>query len=111
MINSSGFYGCTKCLQPGVSHNLLDKNGEETELAKRQGRDTFFLHHLWRAHECLSFILFYALPVFRDIISYACYENLKKLVFFVETIKEPEIDINHLNKMLTKLRNYIRQIL
>ena len=30
MLNSSGFYGCTKCLQPGVSHKVVKNDGEET---------------------------------------------------------------------------------
>ncbi len=30
MISSTGFYGCTKCLQPGVSHKATDSKGEET---------------------------------------------------------------------------------
>ncbi len=30
MISSTGFYGCTKCLQPGVSHKATDSQGEET---------------------------------------------------------------------------------
>ena len=30
MISSTGFYGCTKCLQPGISHKALDSHGEQT---------------------------------------------------------------------------------
>jgi hypothetical protein len=30
MISSTGFYGCTKCLQPGISHKATNSNDEET---------------------------------------------------------------------------------
>ena len=28
MVNSTGFYGCTKCLQPGVSRKVVDREEE-----------------------------------------------------------------------------------
>ena len=30
MISSTGFYGCTKCLQSGISNKAVDNEGNET---------------------------------------------------------------------------------
>ncbi len=45
---------------------------------------SIYSYNLWRAHEYLSFILYYSIPVFRDIMNFEYYENLKKLVVFME---------------------------
>jgi hypothetical protein len=45
----------------------------------------------WRAHEYLAFILFYAQPVLREILPLDHYENLAKLVLFLEVILAPTI--------------------
>ena len=45
----------------------------------------------WRAHEYLSFILYYALPVFVDIMEAEQFEHLIKLVKFLEIILSREI--------------------
>ena len=45
----------------------------------------------WRAHIYLSFILYYALPVFGDIMEADTFENLLKLVKFLEIIFSREI--------------------
>ena len=43
MISSIGFYGCTKCLQPGKSHKATDSNGEETGMVQFQKK----ISYLW----------------------------------------------------------------
>ena len=40
----------------------------------------------WRAHEYLSFLLYYSLPVFYKIVPHNIYVNLTKLVIFIEKI-------------------------
>ena len=55
--------------------------------------------NLWSAHEYLSFILYYSLPVFKDIMSHEHYENLKKLVLFLETILAERINLERLKKV------------
>lgn len=216
MINSSGFYGCTKCLQPGVSRKVIDSNGDETggtqhlypfneadpsgpkrthasyledlskvtkstepirgvkgpcclsslkyfkpcssicidfmhsllegvikklfsfwfdsthskkEFSLRKNQQeiekrladisppsfvpstprTIYSHNLWRAHEYLSFILYYALPVFRDIMPFVYYENLKKLVLFVESILAPEINKDYLIKVDEIIVQFVKE--
>ena len=49
---------------------------------------SIYLSNFWRAHEYLSFILYYALPVFQDtskicIIYQIFYNNIKKLIVFI----------------------------
>jgi hypothetical protein len=46
----------------------------------------------------LSFILYYALPVFRDVMRFDYYQNLKKLVVFIEIILSSEINVKNLTK-------------
>ena len=45
----------------------------------------------WRAHEYLSFILYYALPIFIDIMDEKQFNHLTKLVIFIEIILSREI--------------------
>lgn len=41
---------------------------------------SIYLYNLWRAHEYLAFVLYYSLPVFRDVMPVNHYNKLKKLV-------------------------------
>ena len=70
---------------------------------------TIYSHNLWRAHEYLSFILYYALPVFRDLMPLRYYENLKLLVLFVETILASKININHLEKVQNVIIEFVKE--
>jgi hypothetical protein len=70
---------------------------------------TIYSHNLWRAHENLSFILYYALPVFRDLMPMTFYENLKKLVLFVETLLAAEITIDRLNKVHNLVIEFVKE--
>lgn len=67
-------------------------------------------HNLWRAHEYLSFILYYALPVFRDIMQFDQYQNLKKLILFIETILAPKIDITNLKKVEKYIIEFVEEL-
>jgi K+-sensing histidine kinase KdpD len=51
----------------------------------------------WRAHEYLSFILFYSLPIFIDMMYETSHlEHLIKLVIFMEIILSREIKNMHI---------------
>jgi hypothetical protein len=52
---------------------------------------SLYTYNHWRAHEYLAFIMFYAQPVFKQIMSLDHYENLAKLVVFLEVILAPTI--------------------
>jgi hypothetical protein len=71
---------------------------------------SIYSHSLWRAHEYSSFILFYALPVFRGLMSSDIYENLKKLVIFLETILSPKININMLNQAENLIQEFVKEL-
>jgi hypothetical protein len=58
-----------------------------------------YSHNLWRAHEYLTFILYYALPVFKDMLPFEYYEHLKKLVLIIETLLAPEINVPNLKEV------------
>lgn len=47
---------------------------------------SIYTHNFWRAHEYLSFMLYYSLPVFRDVLDSRYYNNIKKLICFIEII-------------------------
>jgi hypothetical protein len=60
---------------------------------------SIYAHNLWHAHEYLAFILYYALPVFKNIMKEEHYSNLQKLVVFVEAILSPVINIQYLKSL------------
>ncbi len=45
----------------------------------------------WRAHEYLSFLLFYSLPIFSDIMEREQLDHLKKLCLFMQILLSKEI--------------------
>jgi hypothetical protein len=70
---------------------------------------TIYSHNLWRAHEYLSFILYYALPVFRDLMPLPYYEHLKKLVLFVEIMLASKIKIDNLLKVENTIIEFVKE--
>jgi hypothetical protein len=54
-------------------------------------------YKLWHAHEFLSFFLYFSLPVFHSILPFEFYNNLKKIVIFLEVILSKIIDVKKLN--------------
>jgi len=71
---------------------------------------SIYTHNLWRAHEYLSFILYYALPVFKDIMKNEYHQNLQKLVVFVETILSPIIIKEELIKADIIIREFVHEL-
>ena len=62
----------------------------------------------WRAHEYLSFILFYSLPVFIDIMFETThFEHLIKLVTIMEIILSREIKISDLDFAKKLINNVV----
>ena len=51
----------------------------------------------WHAHEYLAFIIYYALPLFQDIMDKAALNHLTKLVIFLEIILSRKINIKYLD--------------
>jgi hypothetical protein len=63
---------------------------------------SIYTHNLWRAHEYLAFLLYYALPVFKNIMDDKYYQNLKKIVVFTEVLLSPIISMSDL-KIIDKI--------
>lgn len=70
---------------------------------------TLYSYNLWRAHEYLSFILFYAVPVFKDIMKNEYYNNIKKFVLFIEIILSPSINRDHLKKAEQMIIDFVNE--
>jgi len=58
---------------------------------------SLFTWKMWRAHEFLSFILFYSLPVLFGVLYDACFFNLVKLVVTVENLLKKDVLLCELN--------------
>jgi hypothetical protein len=71
---------------------------------------SIYEYNLWSAHEYLSFIMYYAVPVFTDVMSHEHYENIKKLILFLETILSQEINVNHLLKVEKFLIQFVSEL-
>jgi hypothetical protein len=71
---------------------------------------SIYTHHLWRAHEYSTFILFYSLTVFHGLMSHDCYENLKKLVIFLEVLLSPAIDLDNLKKVDNLIQDFVSEL-
>jgi hypothetical protein len=71
---------------------------------------SIYIHNLWHAHEYLAFILYYALPVFKDIMRENDYQNLQKLVVFIETILSPEINRDDLYKVNLIIQDFVLEL-
>ncbi len=67
-------------------------------------------YNKWSAHEYLSFILYYALPVFRDVMRFDYYQNLKKLVVFIEIILSSEINVKNLTQAETIITEFVEEV-
>ncbi len=71
---------------------------------------SIYTHHLWRAHEYSTFMLFYSLTVFHGLINHDCYENLKKLVIFLEVLLSPSIDLDNLKKVDNLIQDFVSEL-
>ena len=71
---------------------------------------SIYSYKLWRAHEYLSFILYYSLPVFIKIMTTEYYDNLAKLVIFLEILLSPKIDLQQLKKSEVLIFNFVEEL-
>ncbi|CAF0762929.1 unnamed protein product, partial [Brachionus calyciflorus] len=71
---------------------------------------TIFDWKLWRAHEYMSFFLLYALMVFYNLMDIDCYNNLIKLVIFLELIFSQEIQKINLLKGHKLIKLFLKDI-
>jgi len=71
---------------------------------------SIYCFNLWHAHEYLSFIIYYSLAVFRDIMQANYYSNLKKLILFMEIILSPSINKNDLRKAETVVFEFVEEL-
>lgn len=70
---------------------------------------SIYTYHLWRAHEILAFIVYYALPVFDSLLHRQYYDNLVKLVIFIEKLLAPKIDIDELEKLEELVYKFVQE--
>ncbi|CAF0992928.1 unnamed protein product [Brachionus calyciflorus] len=71
---------------------------------------TIYSYNLWRAHEYLAFIIYYALPIFKDIMKFEYYQNLKKLVIFVEVLLSKNINKKDLILVEAVIREFVKEV-
>lgn len=71
---------------------------------------SIYSHNDWRAHEYLSFMLYYALPVFRDVLNSKYYNNIKKLIVFMEIILSPSISLDTLSKAELIITDFVEEV-
>lgn len=71
---------------------------------------SIYTHTVWRAHEYLTFFLYYALPVFKNLMEDKYYQNLKKLVVFTETILSPTIKLSDLIKINKVIVDFVEEL-
>lgn len=64
----------------------------------------------WRANEYLSFILYYSLPVFLNIMDTDQYKNLIRLVIFFEVILSKEINFDKLDLAQNLIQEFVKEI-
>jgi hypothetical protein len=66
--------------------------------------------NLWRCHEYLSFILFYALIVFKDIMDQEYYDNLVNLVIPLEILLSNSIRRDALDSVDGMLNEFVKEL-
>ena len=71
---------------------------------------SIYTHNLWRAHEYLAFILYYALPVFRNIMKIEQYLNCQKLVVFIEVILSPVVEVSKLKSIEVVINDFVKEL-
>ena len=64
----------------------------------------------WRAHEFLTFIIYYLLPVFHKIVPHNIYVNLTKLEVFIETILSTKIYKENLIYIQKIIEDFLKEL-
>ena len=63
----------------------------------------------WRAHEYLSFLLYYSLPLFSDIMEREQFDHLKKLCLFMQILLSKEIKKDDLGFAQTIIVDFVEK--
>ncbi len=71
---------------------------------------SIYNYNTWRAHEYLSFLMYYSMAIFKDIMPFNHYQHLKKLIVFLETILAPKINIDYLNKVEPIIIEFVKEL-
>lgn len=71
---------------------------------------SIYTFNLWRAHEYLTFTIYYSIPVFHLILPFEYYQNLKKLVLIMETLLQKNIIYDNLNKIKQIIYEFIDEL-
>jgi hypothetical protein len=64
----------------------------------------------WRAHEYMNFLLFFAIPVFKDIMEEIYYKHLLSLIIPIEYLLSKNIDKRKLNLVHQSLVNFVKDL-
>lgn len=70
---------------------------------------TIYTYHLWKAHEYLAFLLFYALPVLSGLLQDKYLDNLIKLVIFSEEILSSNIKVTDLERTEEVIFKFVQE--
>jgi hypothetical protein len=65
---------------------------------------------MWHAHEYLAFFLYYALPVFFNIMPFEHYQNLKKIIIFLEVILSKNISMSKLELAKKIITEFVQEL-
>ncbi len=64
----------------------------------------------WRSHEFMNFILFFAVPVFNDVMMEDYFNHLLLLVISLQHLLQKKIDRKDLNKIDRMLHSFVNQL-
>jgi hypothetical protein len=64
----------------------------------------------FRAHEYLSFILYFSIPAFYQLMDSNVYANLVKFVIFIETILSPRINRKQLDQAEVVINSFVKDL-
>jgi len=103
---STGAYSMRKYMQE-IDNRLLTIT--PPKFVPRTPR-SIYSYNIWHAHEYLSFMIYYSLAVFRDIMQPEYYNNLKKLVIFMEKILSATINIDDLKKAEAIVFDFVEEV-
>ena len=67
-------------------------------------------YKLLHAHEFLSFFLYFSFPVLHSILPFEFYNNLKKIVIFLEVILSKIIDVKKLDDAQELIEDFVEEL-
>jgi hypothetical protein len=64
----------------------------------------------WRAHEFMNFMLYFAIPIFKDVIDEKYFNHLLLLIIPLEYLLSKQIDKNKLEMINLSLNNFVKDL-